>query len=73
MDARMTQNKAVVEYMTVHGSITSMEAFANLGITRLSGRILELRRKGYNIITERSGGEKNYAIYKFGEEIENVG
>lgn len=67
-DDRMTQNLKILMWIDTHGSITTMEAFQNLGITRLGSRILELRRKGYNIVTEMSGGQPNYAVYKFGEE-----
>ena len=34
----------------------------------LSGRIFDLRQKGYNIVKEMSGGDPNYAIYSLGEE-----
>ncbi len=45
----MTQNKKIVQYMRDNGGITSFEAFAKLHITRLSGRIHELRNNGYKI------------------------
>ena len=42
----------VFDYMVQFGSITSLEAFVDLGETRLSGRIFELKRKGVNISTQ---------------------
>lgn len=44
-----TQNEMILHHMKVHGSITTMEAFQKYGVTRLSGRIWELR-KNHNII-----------------------
>ena len=68
MSDRMSQEKKIISYMEKNGSITTMEAFQKLGITRLSGRIFDLRQKGYNIVKEMSGGDPNYAIYSLGEE-----
>lgn len=45
-----TQCEMVIEYIEDNGSITSMEAFQDLGITRLSARIHDLKEKGYDII-----------------------
>lgn len=45
----MTQNNKILEYMRANGGITSFEAFAKLRITRLSGRIHELRQMGHKI------------------------
>lgn len=41
----------VFDYMTEFGKITSLEAFVDLGETRLSGRIFDLKKKGVNIST----------------------
>ncbi len=48
----MTQEELVYEYMKEHDGITSMEAFRNLGCTRLSAKIFNLRAKGHVILTE---------------------
>lgn len=57
----MTQNEKVLAYLREYGSISSMEAFRVLGITRLSARIYELRERGYMIdnkpIRKKNGGE----------------
>ncbi len=47
-----TQNDRVLRYMENHPSITSLDAIRDLGCTRLSARISDLRRKGYTIDTQ---------------------
>ncbi len=63
---RVTQNSKVLECILMNGSISCMEAFSELGITRLSGRIFELRKSGYPIgmiwKTDRSGNR--YGVYR---------
>lgn len=46
----MTQKKMIIEYMEKNGGITSMEAFRDLGITRLASRIHDLTVDGYDIV-----------------------
>lgn len=64
-----TQNALVLEHMQKHGVITSMQAFSEYGITRLSARIYELRDAGYNINSkningvDRRGKPCHYAEY----------
>lgn len=55
----MTQTRKILEYMQTYGSISSMEAFRELGITRLSARIYDLRREGYQIDTWRVSKKQN--------------
>lgn len=43
----MTQCEKIIEYINRHGSITTWEAFKDLGITRLASRIHDLTEKGY--------------------------
>jgi hypothetical protein len=53
---RMTNKERVLEYMREEGSITSLDAFRELGNTRLSASIWDLiHRDGYDIrsITEK--------------------
>lgn len=45
----MTQNQKILAYMKENRGITSYEAFAKLRITRLSGRIHELKQRGHKI------------------------
>ena len=42
----------VFDYMVEFGSITSLQAFVDLGETRLSGAIYELKKKGVNVTAE---------------------
>ena len=46
------QQAAVLAYIIQHDSITSMEAFEHLGVTRLSAVVYSLKRKGYKIKSE---------------------
>ena len=50
------QWKKIIEYMQAHDGITSMEAYGAIGCTRLSGRIFDIKRKGYIIDTTRECG-----------------
>ena len=65
----MRQVDAILDYMKEHGGITNREA-AYLGCYRLSGRIFDLRKEGYNIMTEykrvtnRLGGHSTIGVYK---------
>ena len=54
----------IIEYMKTHDGITSMDAFKDLGITRLSARIKDLRSLGYNIVTVMVEGQN-----RFGEAV----
>lgn len=45
----MTQAEMIVEYIDKFGSITSRDAFNDLGVTRLSARIADLKNRGYSI------------------------
>ena len=48
----MTQKEKILQYLKDHGTITTREAFVNLGVTRLASRIWDLRNDGYNVIRE---------------------
>jgi cell division protein FtsI/penicillin-binding protein 2 len=48
----MTQNERLLEYLQDHGSITSLEAIAHLGIMRCASRIHDLRKDGHDIHCE---------------------
>ena len=77
----MTNKERVLKYMQMFGSITSLDAFKDLGNTRLSASIWDLiHRDGYEIksITEKSknrfGDENHYSRYylkdsKFDKEL----
>lgn len=61
----MTQGERILKYIDEKGSITPMEAFMELGVTKLATRISELRRGGEKI-------EKRYvtATNRFGEKVQ---
>ena len=64
MAQKKTQGQQVIEYIEMFGSITSMEAFADLGITRLAARIFELTEKGYDFDREQVASKN-----RFGENV----
>lgn len=69
----MTQHDAILDYIDRFGSITPMQAFADLGITKLSTRVSELIRGGESIKKEpvktitRLGKATTFMKYSRGE------
>lgn len=70
-----TQNDAVLTHLKNHkNGITPKTAYERYGIMRLSGRIFELRKAGYNIIRDditeknRYGHPVTFARYRLVEE-----
>ena len=49
----MSQHEAILKYLKKNKTITPMEAFWSLGITKLSTRVGELSRAGYVFKKER--------------------
>jgi len=47
------QQTRLMDYLERHTGITPKQAWTELGIYRLSGRIFELRKMGYKITTNR--------------------
>ena len=43
----MTQKELILQYITDFGSITSYQAYADLGVTQLATRVSELKYEGY--------------------------
>lgn len=56
----MKQVDRVLDYMTRFGGITTQQAFRDLGITRLSARIADLKAAGVRIIGEMIEVEDRY-------------
>lgn len=56
----MTQAERIARYIQEYGSITPMEAFADLGITKLATRISEMKREGYEFDQEIVKGMNRY-------------
>lgn len=55
-----TQHERILNYLKEHGSITPMEAFQELGITRLAARVHELERMGIYLDREMEKGRDRY-------------
>ena len=53
MAKKETQHTRILRYMKEFGSITTLEAFTDLGITKLTTRISEMRRQGIRILGKR--------------------
>lgn len=70
----MTQVQMVEQYIKDFGSITTFEAFKELGVTRLSDKIYRLKKKGCKINSEnvtsknRYGHNVTFSKYYFDEE-----
>lgn len=70
----MTQKDMVLDYINEFGSITPIDAFKDLGITRLAAVVCRLRREGHDIHNEREhalnryGQTVRYVRYSFGKE-----
>lgn len=64
-----SQCKMILAYMENRGSITSMDAFRDLGITRLSARIKDLRTAGVEVVTVmEQKNNSRYARYHIKKE-----
>lgn len=55
-----TQCEDVLKYMRDFGSITSLQAMADLGVHRLAARISDLRESGYVISSRRVTAKNRY-------------
>lgn len=73
----VSQKKMVLDYITEFGSITPLDAFRDLGITRLSAIVFRLREEGHDIDKaieigkNRFGNRTRYARYSFGKGENN--
>lgn len=73
----MNQHEMILSYLEEYGSITPMESFAALGITKLSTRIGEMRRGGLDIRQEletgqnRLGQQTRWMRYRLAPEKQN--
>ena len=70
----MTQSERIIAYMREFGSISPMEAFRDLGVTKLATRISEMTRDGMQFDKEyvstknRYGESVHYMRYRLKEE-----
>lgn len=74
----MTQHQLILEYVKEWGSITPMDAFRDLGITKLATRIGELEKNGIGFehtketSKNRYGKKMTYCRYKLLTEGNNA-
>ena len=67
---KMTQGEEILDFLKEHGFITRLQAACELHIFELASRIGELKKKGYNITSERinaynkNGRRTHYSIYR---------
>lgn len=70
----MNQREAILKYIEDFGSITPMQAFGDLGVTKLATRISEMRKDGMQFKIEtitsknRYGHTVHFARYSFVKE-----
>lgn len=66
---KITQKDRIINYIREFGSISSWEAYSELGITQLGARIDQLKKEGYEFKTEwehrknRYGEDVSYKRY----------
>ena len=71
---KVTQCQRIIEYIRQFGSISTLEAFRDLGVARLASRIHDLKGQGYIFMTEtkttknRFGENTSYKVYKLAEK-----
>lgn len=72
---KITQRDRVINYIREFGSISSWEAYKDLGVTQLATRIKELKEQGYEFKTEwesstnRFGERTDYKRYYLADMI----
>ena len=57
---KLTQCQRIIDYMIQFGSISTLEAFNDLGVARLASRIHDLKAQGYNIVSETKTSKNRY-------------
>ena len=62
---KIPQKQRVIDYKNKFGSISSWEAYSDLGITQLGARIDQLKKEGYNFKTEWESSKN-----RFGDKTE---
>ena len=70
----VSQKQMVLDYIEEFGSITPIDAFRDLGVTRLAAKVFELKKDGHDIdkvietSKNRFGNRTRYARYSFGKD-----
>ena len=71
---KVTQCQRILDYMDQFGSISTLEAFKDLGVARLASRIHDLKSMGYSIVSEtrssknRFGEDTHFKVYRLAEK-----
>lgn len=71
---KVTQCQRILDYMEQFGSISTLEAFRDLGVARLASRIRDLKDMGYKIKSEtksaknRFGEKTHFKVYSLAEQ-----
>ncbi len=55
-----SQKQLIIEYIRKFGSITSKEAYDQLGITQLGARLDQLKKEGFQFETKWEHGKNRY-------------
>ena len=72
---KISQKQRIINYIRQFGSISSWEAYKDLGVTQLVTRIKELKEQGYEFRTEwenstnRFGERTDYKRYYLADMI----
>ena len=61
---KQNQCEKIIKYINEFGSITTLDAFTDLGCTRLASRICDLKKQGY-LFDKSFEKSKN----RFGEDV----
>lgn len=57
---KIAQKDRIINYIREFGSISSWEAYSDLGITQLGARIDQLKKEGYEFKTEWETGQNRF-------------
>ena len=74
LERKPTQRDKILAYIKQFGSITSWQAYSDLGVTQLGARIYELKEQGYIFsktrvnTTNRLGEKTHYDKYRLENE-----
>lgn len=73
--AKIKQTSRIVKYIDDFGSITTLEAMRDIGVTNLHARLYDLKKEGYNVIgtpeqsENRYGDKVHYKRYRINENV----
>lgn len=65
----ISQENAILEYLKQGNSLTPLDALEKFGTMRVGARVYDLKRKGYNIISDTGYyGKKRFARYSLSKD-----